>query len=283
MKKKNTKKKKKNFVKAIKRKNSKILEPEEKEQDASFNLGKDKKISLKLTKKVKTGIANFDKMIGGGFERLSTNIIVGGSGSGKTIFSTQCLIEGLRRGETCLYVTFEEKKEQFYENMKEFGWDLEFYEKQGKFIFLEYSPIKVKTMLEEGGGSIETTILEKRVSRIVIDSITSFGLLFEDELSKREAALDLFNMIKRWNCTSFLTVEEEPKEDKKTGTSKSLEFESDSIILLYFIRQNKERKRFSEVLKMRGTDHSRKIYDFNISKKGILISKTCSINKSNLR
>lgn len=283
MKRKIIKEKKKDFVKSVKRKIYKNEKSEEKEKETSFSLSNDKKVSLKLTKKVKTGIVNFDKMIGGGFERLSTNIIVGGSGSGKTIFSTQCLVEGLKMGETCLYVTFEEKKEQFYENMKKFGWDLEFYEKKGKFIFLEYSPIKVKTMLEEGGGSIETTILEKRVSRIVIDSITSFGLLFEDELSKREAALDLFNMIKRWNCTSFLTVEEEPKEDKKTGTSKSLEFESDSIILLYFIRQSKERQRFIEVLKMRGTNHSRKIYDFDISKKGILISKTCSINKSDLR
>ena len=127
--------------------------------------------------RIQTGVNKFDSLISGGFKQYSTNMIVGGSGSGKTIFATQFLMEGIKKGETCLYITFEEKKNKFYSNMAAFGWDLEKYEKQGKFIFLEYTPAKVKTMLEEGGGSIETTVLQNKVSRMVIDSITSFALL----------------------------------------------------------------------------------------------------------
>ena len=149
---------------------------------------------------------------------------------------------------------------------------LEEYEKKGLFIFLEYTPGKVKTMLEEGGGEIENTVVTNKISRIVIDSITSFALLFEDELAKREAALALFNMIREWNCTSVLTLEEDPiTEDKKTS-SKSMEFESDSIILIYYIREKGKRKRFIEILKMRGTKHSKEVYQFNIEKKGLSIN-----------
>lgn len=225
--------------------------------------------------RIRTGIPNFDELIEGGFEKNSTNLIVGSSGSGKTIFATQFLIEGMKKGEKCLYITFEEKKKQFYSNMKDFGWNLEEYEKKDLFKFLEYTPIKVKTMLEEGGGTIETIVLTEKISRIVIDSITSFALLFEDELARREAALALFNMIKKWSCTSLLTSEEEPLEDKKTS-SKSLEFESDSIILLYFIREKNQRQRYLEILKMRGTKHSKKIYKFSIDKSGIVIEKEAS-------
>ena len=46
----------------------------------------------------------------------------------------------------------------------------------------------------------------------------------------------------------------------------SLEFEADSIILLYFVRVKGTRKRFVEVLKMRGTNHSTEIYPFDIIK-----------------
>ena len=229
--------------------------------------------------RVASGIPNFDRLIESGFKKDSTNVVVGGSGSGKTIFATQFLIDGLLKGEKCLFVTFEEKKLQFYNNMLKFGWDLSEYEKKGKFIFLEYSPSKVKTMLEEGGGTIESIIVGKKVSRMVIDSITSFALLFKDELSKREAALSLFSQIKRWSCTSLLTLEQEPSSTKE-ATSKSLEFESDSIILLYFIREKKIRQRYLEILKMRGTDHSKEIYKFNISKKGIIIEKRPSSIKA---
>src|SRR3989344_5161546 len=121
----------------------------------------------KENKRVPTGIPNFDELMEGGFERNSTNMIVGGSGSGKSIFAAQFLVEGMKHGEKCLYVTFEEKKEQFYKNMLEFGWDLEEYEKKKLFTFLEYTPVKVKTMLEEGGGAIETAIIRQGITRIV--------------------------------------------------------------------------------------------------------------------
>lgn len=227
----------------------------------------------KESNRVQTWIPNFDKLIEGGFVRNSTNLLVGGSGSGKSIFATQFLVEAMDRGEKCLYVTFEEKKKQFYGNMLSLGWDLEAYEKQGLFTFLEYTPIKVKTMLEEGGGAIESIILEKKVSRMVIDSITSFALLFHDELSQREAALSLFGMIRDWDCTSLLTLEEDPL-DKDKATSRALEFEVDSIMTIFFVRDTKERQRYLEVLKMRGTNHSNKIFPFNIGKKGLVIKKS---------
>ena len=224
----------------------------------------------KISERIPTGIKNFDKLIEGGFEKDSTNLIVGGSGSGKSIFGVQFLVEGIKRGEKCLYITFEEKKSEFCENMLKFGWDLEKAEKQGNFVFLEYTPEKVKTMLEEGGGIIESIILRKKVTRVVIDSITSFELLFEEEIEKRGAALALFSMLRRWNCTSLLTYEGEPLKEKK-ASSRALEFESDSIILLFFIRAKKQRDRFIEVLKMRGTNHSRNMYPFSIEKSGVSI------------
>ena len=243
-----------------------------KERAGKKKLRKKRKIKKKSVERVPTGISNFDSLIEGGFEKNSTNLIVGGSGSGKSIFSMQFLIEGVKKGEKCLYITFEEKKEEFYKYMSEFGWDLYKLEKQGKFVFLEYTPEKVKTMLEEGGGIIESIVLRKKIKRIVIDSITSFELLFTEDLEKREAALALFNMLRKWDVTSLLTYEGDPFRDKKAA-SRTLEFEVDSIILLYFVRTKKERDRYIEILKMRGTKHSRRIYPLSIENKGVVIGK----------
>ena len=69
-------------------------------------------------------------------------------------------------------------------------------------------------------------IIKEKISRVIIDSITSFALLFEDELEKREAALALFNMISGWQATSVLTFEGEPFQDQNMA-ARTLEFESD--------------------------------------------------------
>jgi circadian clock protein KaiC len=238
-----------------------------------------KKERIKVSKKdprinprVPSGIYGLDPLIDGGFEKNSMNLLVASGGSGKTIFGAQFLMEGIKQKENCMYITFEEKKKEFFSNMLSLGWDLEKYEKEGKFYFVEYTPEKVKTMLEEGGGVIETLIMSKKIKRVVIDSITSFALLFENDVEKRASALELYNLLRKWDCTVIMTYERPPITDVKT-TSRVLEFESDSIILLYFLREKRERKRFMEILKMRGTKHSKEIWGFDIKEGGIYLDK----------
>lgn len=231
--------------------------------------------------RVSTGISNLDFLTEGGFEKNSTNLIIGDSGAGKTILVTQFLVSGMIRGERCLYINFEEKKSDFYINMKKLGFDLKKYEKEGKLFFLEYTPEKVKTMLEEGGGIIETIILGKKITRVAIDSMTSFGLLFENDLAKREALLELFNMLKKWNCTTLLTSEGSDSVDSKL-TPPILELEADSTIMMYFVSGKKKQERFLEILKMRGTNHSPHMHEFKIGKAGIILDKKPVKKKLNL-
>lgn len=220
--------------------------------------------------RIATGIPGLDKLIDGGFDDQSINLVAGGSGSGKSIFSLQFLLEGLKKREKVLYITFEEKKEDFYENIKRLGWDLEKAEKTGRFIFLEYSPEKVKMMLDEGGGAIESIVIKEGITRMVIDSITSFSLLFEDRSAKRQAVLGLFDIIRKWNVTSLLTVQYDPSSPKDKGLS-HIEFEADSVILLYYPSSKGRRQRFLEILKMRGTNHSKDVHPFKIDKNGIIV------------
>jgi circadian clock protein KaiC len=224
----------------------------------------------KVLGKVSTGIKELDKLTNGGFQENSINIVTGATGSGKSIFATQFIAEGVKNGESCLYVTFEEKKDAFYSNMAGIGVNLKELEKTKKFFFLEYTPEKVKIMLEEGGGVIESIVMKEKIDRIVIDSITSFMILFESDLDKRKAILSLFSMLEKWSCTTLLTYEARVSKDQIRENM--LEFESDSIIILHFTKGLIRRKRQLEILKMRGTAHPIKRYNFKIKNKGIKIS-----------
>jgi circadian clock protein KaiC len=258
-------KKKKILTKKITPK--KVTTIPKKETTLIKSITKKKKSEERKYEKILTGIKNLDKLTEGGFVKSSINMIVGGTGTGKSIFAIQFLIEGLKKGEPCLYVSFEEKKEEVYSNMLRLGWNMKEYENKGKFFFLEYTPEKVKTMLDEGGGEIETLVLTKNIARIGIDSITSFTSLFTKEAEKREATLSLLELLRKWNSTVLLTYEKDPSIEKKT--SSMLEFEVDSIITLYSLRIKNKREKFLEVFKMRGTRHSIEIFPFSIEKGGI--------------
>lgn len=225
-----------------------------------------KKESKKI-QRTPSGIKNFDSLIEGGFEKGSINLLSGGPGAGKTIFAIQYLLEGIKREEPVLYITFKEKKESFYKNMLEFGWDLEKLENKGVFHFIEYSAIKVRNMLEEGGGSIESIVLTKKIKRVVIDSINAFTMLYDNDLERREGIVSLFNMLKEWGCTCLIIFEAEKDSPEE------LEFEADSLTKLYFLMEKNKRERSLEIVKMRGTKHAKQIYKFSIEKKGIEVNK----------
>jgi circadian clock protein KaiC len=263
---------KKPVAKASNEKELVIKKPKSLFDIKTVRAGKAKKSQTRV--RVSTGIHGLDSFIQGGFKQGSINLIEGGPGSGKTIFATQFLLEGLKKGEPVAYVTFEVMKDKFYENMKIFGWDLEKYEEKGLFHFLAYTPEQIKKILLEGGGTIDTLVHQKKIKRLVIDSITSFALLYANELAKKEAALTLFNVINTWACTALLTAQEEGSKEHGELVSAALDFEVDGIVLLYHRKKKNQRFRGLEILKMRGTKTPNKTYGLEITEKGVGVKKS---------
>jgi len=80
---------------------------------------------LKITK-APTGIAGLDEITGGGLPRGRTTLLVGGSGSGKTILALQFLVNGAQQqGEPGIFVAFEETPARIVGNADTFGWKLD--------------------------------------------------------------------------------------------------------------------------------------------------------------
>ncbi|MFH1316031.1 MAG: ATPase domain-containing protein [Candidatus Woesearchaeota archaeon] len=220
--------------------------------------------------RVQTGIEGLDKIMHGGFERNSVNIIGGGAGSGKSILCMQFLMNGVKKyNEPGIYITFEEDKKKMLKHMKQFGWDLEKLESENKLAVIEYTPEQVGKLLEEGGGVIDNMIEKMGAKRIVIDSLTAFTMLHRDELAKIQASLALFRLMQKWACTALLTAESDPDPEKHKSTI--MEFEVDGVILLYYLRKGDTRERALEILKLRGLAHSTKIFPMKITDNGIVI------------
>src|SRR5580658_10430125 len=73
--------------------------------------------------KAPTGITGFDEITGGGLPRGRTTLLIGGPGSGKTVFALHYLINGARKyGERGIFVAFEETAERITANAESFNW-----------------------------------------------------------------------------------------------------------------------------------------------------------------
>lgn len=223
-----------------------------------------------IVNRVHTGIPGLDEVMGGGLRPNTVNLLGGGAGSGKSIFCMQYLIEGIKKhNENGIYISFEESVEKIKDDMASLGWDLSKLEKEKKLVILYYSPEQIQKVLDSGGGIVRDVIEVIKAKRLVIDSLTAFTLLYENDIQKRKSVLHLFDAIYKWNVTAVLTGEHESDIDKHR--SNIMEFEVDSVLLLYNLRKGDIRERSLEVFKMRGSKHANKIFPMKIDDNGICI------------
>lgn len=219
-------------------------------------------------KRVPTGIPGMDELIEGGFPEGSAVLLSGGTGTGKTIFSTQFVYNGASRfNEPGIYITVEEGPTNIWWNMQNFGWDIAGLTKQGlmKIYKMNLTQRTVES-IEEEIGRIADMVEQMGAKRLVIDSTTAIGVWLPDPASIRYTIYKLVSELKKLDCTSLLVAE--TKGGKTDFSAFGVEeFVADGVIALYFVPPH----RALFVRKMRGTKHSVKVHPFNIGKTGIVV------------
>ncbi len=218
--------------------------------------------------RVKSGITGLDQMIEGGLEKNNSIVVRGASGVGKTIFALQYIYAGITKyDEPGVYISFNESKEAILKQATIFGWDFEELEEKKKFTFARYEPHEVKDIIASGGGSIRDMIESNKTKRLVIDSLSAYMLLFENEYEANRSVLGLFEMLRSLNCTVLVTSDEPITPN--SGPPGKTAFLTDGIIDIYMIRKGTKILRIIEIAKMRDTSHATGLYKFEITKKGI--------------
>ena len=220
--------------------------------------------------KVKTGIEGLDEMLFGGIPIGSTVVVMGSFGTGKTTFGLQFLSQGLAEGEKGIYISLEEDRESILADAEAHGWDLrsKLNEKQLEIVKLE--PNDAKVTIQRIKSELPDFIKKFGASRIVIDSVSLLNLLFDTDHDRRTNLFNLSQMVKRTGATLIMTAE--VKDDNPFASRDGLiEYVADGVISLRYLEmQSRNELMLSlRIIKMRRTEHSRKITPYSITNKGL--------------
>jgi len=216
--------------------------------------------------RISSGIARLDSMLGGeGFYRGSTILVSGTAGSGKTSLAAQFVDAACRRGERCLYFSFEESPDQLIRNMRSIGMNLGNWVKKGLLQF--HSNRATFYGLEAHLATIHRLVEEFTPPVVVLDPIGS--LIQAGNLRDANIMLmRLIDFLKMRETTTFftnLTSSGEALEKTDVGISSLV----DSWLLVRDIELGGERNRALYVLKSRGMAHSNQIREFLLTDHGV--------------
>ena len=233
---------------------------------------------------LKTGIAGFDTLFdNGGVPRGNAVLIAGGTGTGKSTFCRQVCYNLASQGRHCMYVSFEETIERIEKSMQSFGWNAREYIDAGQFLVQKINPLDILRMkFGSIGGSGSATEISYKIKPliiprefnpelIVVDSLTAvISASLSKEKNYRVYLQQLFSFFEETKATSFLIAETEPLPIRFSETGIE-EFLADGIVVLYNIRHDVIRENAIEVLKMRYSQHQKKVFSMEINQDGILV------------
>lgn len=230
-----------------------------------------------MPERMPTGIPGFDKLIEGGFVRGSTYLVAGQAGTGKSIFSMQYLLEGLKNGETCVYLSLEQKIDELLQDMDKFEWGalVRKYHEAGKLVIASSEPTGMKELQESSLAYIGKV----KASRFVLDSITvaAFGWKVSsmDPGKVRSEIFSYLRSLESSGVTSLLISEIPEGDVKKVSMFGFEEFIVDGVVVLHYLEYAAGgTPRSLMIRKMRRTNHGTDIYPFDISKKGVAVKNS---------
>jgi len=241
----------------------------------------------RASRKSPTGVPGFDEITGGGLPRGRTTLLVGGPGSGKTIFALQFLVHGARRcREPGIFVAFEETSTRILGNAESFGWNLAGL-RDKKLFFMDAQP--TADLVQSGnfdlGGMLAMLEAQTRQSgarRIVFDALDIVLALLPDAAAKRREIYRLHDWLLARGLTGLITA----KAGGDDASSSSLQqfgfmqFMVDCAVILNHSAVLGVSQRNLRVQKYRGTSFDENESPFLIGTSGLEVAVAGTLGRA---
>jgi len=221
-----------------------------------------------------TGIGGLDEITGGGLPATGLTAIMGGPGTGKTVFALQTIFNRLiEHREPAIFVTFEEPGEQILRDAASFAWGSGTFISTGIHILDARLPIDAITSgdfdLSSLLGSLSSIQNEIGARNIVFDGIDVLLSGLPDIKQDRRELTRLNDWARQAGLFSILTVKSEDHTERGQSRRDYVQYNSRCVISLNVDLNQTSVMRSLRVVKYRGSGFAADPLPFVINNDGI--------------
>jgi circadian clock protein KaiC len=223
----------------------------------------------------RSGIPGLDEILNGGLIAERMYLLDGNPGAGKTTVALQFLLEGVRSGEKCLYVTLSETARELKSAAASHGWSLDgieivelvvderMLEEDSQLTMLHASEVELTDTTHKLIAAMDRV----NPARLVVDSLSELRLLAQTSLRYRRQILALKQLFLGRTCTVVML-------DDRTAEGPDMQLHSIAhgvISLESLTPAYGPIRRELQIRKFRSSNFVSGRHDFSISRGGITI------------
>jgi circadian clock protein KaiC len=214
-----------------------------------------------------TTIEGLDEILAGGLPVPSTVLVAGEPGAGKSTLAVQFLFGGARHAENGLYITGISEPQWLVQHfLSTYKWFDSRFVDDGRVVFADIGQT-VREKPEDILPQILSLVEAYSPKRLVIDPITPMVEALRRKGKEREFLHDLFAHLKSFEANTIITAELHTQDIARSVEA----YMADGILLLSYPEQDGIRRKYIEVIKMRGTKHATGRQLFDITPEGIVV------------
>ena len=214
----------------------------------------------------RSGIAELDALVGGGLDFGTATLVIGPSGAGKSTLVLQYVHAGLHRGESAVFISFDETRSVFYRRASGLGMDVSEFEESGHFHFRQVDPAELSP--GELNAIIREHVEDRGVRMVVVDSLSGYQHAMPEEQFMMLQMHELVTYLNQQSVLTFLVL----AQSGMVGAMHSpvdITYLSDTVLLLRFFEAQGEIRRALSVLKKRTGTHEATIRELRLAKGGV--------------
>lgn len=221
--------------------------------------------------RLSSGIAEVDKLLGGGIERSSSTLVIGAAGTGKSTLAAKFIAEATAKGHNAAIFVFDEGKATFLSRAKGLGIDLQKPIDQKRLSIQPVDPAELSP--GEFASAIRKSVEERQVSVVLIDSLNGYLNAMPDEQYLIVQLHELLTYLAQASVATILIAAHQGLIGSGMLAPIDASYLADSVILMRYFEMHGEVKQAISVIKKRGGMHERTIREFKMEDGGIRVGE----------
>ena len=215
-----------------------------------------------------TGSAELDALLGGGIERGTSLLLIGGAGVGKSSIALTYAMAAAARGETVALFAFDEGLGTVFARARGLGMPLQSHVDSGQICVQQIDPAEMSP--GEFAHLVRHSVQQSGVRVVIIDSLNGYMNAMPEE---RFLVLQMHELLSALNQLGVVTILVLAQHGLMgpMQTPLDISYLSDAVLMLRYFEAEGRVRRAISVVKKRSGAHEDTIREFRLTGEGVKV------------